>query len=111
MPPRINLDLLPIYPSTLGAGSGKGHEDKKRLLQVDQQQKEDQENVILLLNGAESTITKDMEKVKVFNYFFTMVFIVNTGLHQSLVPEVFGKVWSWEDLPFQQTGCRQFYGI
>lgn len=54
---------------------------KKGLLQVQQQQKEDQENVSLLLNDAECMVKKDMEKAEVYNAFFTMVFIVMSGLH------------------------------
>lgn len=74
---------------------------KKGLLQVHQQQKEDQENVSLLLSGVESMVTKDMEKAEVFNAFFTMGFTVKTDLQQPLVHEVCAKVWSWKDLPFK----------
>lgn len=38
------------------------------------------ENVSLLLNGAGDLVTKDMEKAKVFNAFFTSVFTGKTGL-------------------------------
>lgn len=38
------------------------------------------ENVSLLLNGARDLVTKDMEKAKVFNAFFTSVFTGKTGL-------------------------------
>lgn len=63
---------------------------KKGLLQVHQHQKEDQENVRLLINGAEWMVKKDMEKAEVYNAFFTMVFIVMSALQWSLLPEACG---------------------
>lgn len=55
---------------------------KKGLLQVHQQQKEDQENVSLLLNDAECMVKKDMEKAEVYNE-------VHHGLHCYEWPSVF----------------------
>ena len=52
-------------------------EGKKMFLQIYQQQKV-RKNVGLTLNGAGELVTKDMEKVKIFNAFLGSVFTGKT---------------------------------
>lgn len=44
-------------------------------------------------------VTKDVEKVKVLNVFFMLVFTGKVCLQETQDPETSGKVWSEEDLP------------
>ena len=46
----------------------------------------------VLLNGTGDLVTKDMEKAKVLNAFFTLIFTGNTGLLQSQVLEAHDKI-------------------
>ncbi|PKU48222.1 hypothetical protein llap_1501 [Limosa lapponica baueri] len=57
------------------------------------------ENVCLLLSGAEKLGTKETEKAKVLNAFFTSVFTSKTGFQDSPVSEISEKVWNKENPP------------
>lgn len=52
----------------------------------------------LLLNGAGTTVTQNMEKAEVLTAFFLSVFACKTVLQDSQVPEIRMKVWNMEDL-------------
>lgn len=67
---KAHLDLKPVRDM-------KGN--KKGFLQVYQQQKEDRENVGLLLNEEGDLVMKETEKTEVFNAFFAFVFTEKMG--------------------------------
>ena len=52
--------------------------------------------------GAGDLVTKDVEKAKVLNAAFALVFTLKTCLQESQVPEMPRKVWNKEDLSMVQ---------
>lgn len=71
--------------------------NKKRLLQVHQQQNEEQGKCSP--DGAEDQMTKDMDKAKVLSAFFASVFMEMTTLQESQAPEPSGKTWNKANSP------------
>lgn len=47
-------------------------------------------------NGAEELVTNGIEKAKVLDAFFALVFTHKTSLQESQVPKTRGRVWSKE---------------
>lgn len=60
------------------------------------------EDVGLLLKGVRNLDTKDMQKAKVLNAFFTSAFTDKTGLQQFQVPEKNGRVQGKVDFSLVQ---------
>lgn len=65
----------------------------------------------LLLNGAGTTVTQNMEKAEVLTAFFLSVFACKTVLQDSQVPKTRMKVWNMEDLSLvsEDWSIRRFF--